>query len=140
MAASQKKITLNIPVRFRDIDSMGHVNNAVFFTYFEEGRKAFIHELFGLERPSDFQFILAHVSCDYLRPIKLNDKPTLQTWISSIGTKRFDMQYVLVDSNDAAVVYARGQSIQVFYDYQKNQSKPIPDHIRERLGLYSIEK
>ncbi|MCF8104739.1 MAG: acyl-CoA thioesterase [Desulfohalobiaceae bacterium] len=137
MMATAQKITLNISVRFRDIDSMGHVNNAVFFTYFEEGRKAFIHELFGLERPSDFQFILAHVSCDYLRPVKLNDKPTLQTWISSIGTKRFDMQYELLDSNDETVVYARGQSIQVFYDYQANQSKPIPDDIRKRFSLYT---
>ena len=140
MMSMAQKITLKIPVRFRDIDSMGHVNNAVFFTYFEEGRKAFIHELFGLERPSDFQFILAHVSCDYLRPVKLNDKPTLQTWISSIGTKRFDMQYVLVDSSNDTMMYARGQSIQVYYDYQQNQSKPIPDDIRERLIAYQIEK
>ncbi len=134
------KITLNILVRFRDIDSMGHVNNAVFFTYFEEGRKALIQELFGLERATDFQFILAHISCDYLRPVKLNDSLTLQVWISYIGTKRFDMQYELLNSNDDTMVHARGQSSQVFYDYQENQSKPIPDDIRKRLSLYKIEK
>ncbi|MBL7226216.1 MAG: hypothetical protein ISS59_08770, partial [Desulfobacteraceae bacterium] len=46
-----KKLNIDINVRFRDIDSMGHVNNAVFFTYFEEGRKAFLHTLFNIIEP-----------------------------------------------------------------------------------------
>lgn len=132
-------ISTPITVRFRDIDSMGHVNNAVYFTYFEEGRKVFIHELFGLERPSDFQFILAHVRCDYVKPVKLNDLMSLQVWISDIGRKRFDMQYALTEAGNEALVYARGQSSQVFYDYQKNQSKPIPDDVRERLQAFLIK-
>ncbi len=129
-------ITTPIPVRFRDIDSMGHVNNAVFFTYFEEGRKVFIHELFGLERPSDFQFILAHVRCDYLKPVKLNDHLHLHIWISDIGRKRFDMQYALAGAGTEDPVYARGQSTQVFYDYQANRSREIPEAVRSRLEPY----
>ena len=67
MMTPNKKISTPIAVRFRDVDSMGHVNNAVYFTYFEEGRKAFVHELFGLKRPTDFQFILAHGGNSYKR-------------------------------------------------------------------------
>lgn len=129
-------ISTPITVRFRDIDSMGHVNNAVYFTYFEEGRKVFIHELFGLERPSDFQFILAHVRCDYMKPVKLNDLVSLRVWISDIGRKRFDMQYALAEAGNEALVFARGQSIQVFYDYQANQSRAIPETVRSRLEPY----
>ena len=129
-------ITTPITIRFRDIDSMGHVNNAVFFTYFEEGRKVFIHELFGLERPSDFQFILAHVRCDYLKPVKLNDLVSLRVWISDIGRKRFDMQYALTEAENEALIYARGQSTQVFYDYQANRSREIPEAVRFRLEPY----
>lgn len=129
-------ITTPITVRFRDIDSMGHVNNAVYFTYFEEGRKVFIHELFGLERPSDFQFILAHVRCDYVKPVKLNDLVSLQVWISDIGRKRFDMQYALTEAGNEALVFAKGQSTQVFYDYQASQSRAIPDTVRSRLEPY----
>ncbi|MBU2497282.1 MAG: thioesterase family protein, partial [Proteobacteria bacterium] len=42
-----KELITELAVRFRDIDAMGHVNNAVFFTYFEEGRKAFLEEVLG---------------------------------------------------------------------------------------------
>ena len=132
-------ISTPINVRFRDIDSMGHVNNAVYFTYFEEGRKTFVQTLFKLEKPADFQFILAHVSCDYLRPVTLNDRLLLRVWISHIGRKRFDMQYLLTDPEDNDLIYAKGRSSQVFYDYRANRSQPIPDTIRSRLRDYLFE-
>ena len=84
---SHKKIIADMDVRFKDIDSMGHVNNAVFFTYFEEGRKAFFHTLFNMAKPGDFNFIIGHVSCDFLRPVKLNNSVSVQLWISETGGK-----------------------------------------------------
>ncbi len=66
-----KKIVTEIKTRFRDIDSMGHVNNAVYLTYFEEGRKEFIYSLFGIINPEDYNFILAHIACDFLKPISI---------------------------------------------------------------------
>ncbi len=134
-----QKISTPISVRFRDIDSLGHVNNAVYFTYFEEGRKVFIQTVFGLERTSDFQFILAHVRCDYLKPVKINAHLHLHVWISHIGRKRFDMHYELGDAEDETLIYARGQSIQVFYDYQRNQSREIPEAVRSRLEPYWLK-
>ena len=76
-----KKFSINISIRFRDIDSMGHVNNAVFFTFFEEGRNAFFNKILNISDPDDYNFILAHISCDYLKPVKINDLITLQLWI-----------------------------------------------------------
>jgi acyl-CoA thioester hydrolase len=56
-----------INVRFNDIDAMGHVNNAVMFTYFEEGRKAlFLERLKGV-KGGGWQ-------CDYLLPVRLEDR------------------------------------------------------------------
>ena len=73
-----KKYSVDICVRFRDIDSMGHVNNAVFFTFFEEGRKAFLNKILNISNPDDYNFILAHIDCDFLKPVKINDQITLQ--------------------------------------------------------------
>lgn len=75
-----KKIITDITIRFRDIDSMGHVNNAVYFTYFEEGRKEFLRSLFNIVSPSEYNFILAHIRCDYLKPIRISDPISLHVW------------------------------------------------------------
>jgi acyl-CoA thioester hydrolase len=138
-----KKIVTDIHVRFRDIDSMGHVNNVVYLTYFEEGRKEFVRSLFGIVNPEDYNFILANISCDFLKPIKISDTVSLEIWVGEIGQKRFDFIYWLVgkdEKDDESVVYAKGRSVQVFFDYKKNTALPIPEQIRQKISKYSISE
>lgn len=131
-----KLFSTNIEVRFRDLDALGHVNNAVYFTYFEEGRKHFSKKVFGVSDISDFKFIMAHIQCDFIRPIQFNDHVILQMWVKDIGTKSFSFEYQLVDFYDEAMVFAAGESIQVCYDYEKNRSIEVPAKMRERLTRY----
>jgi len=133
---SDKLFSTNIEVRFRDLDALGHVNNSVYFTYFEEGRKHFSKRVFGVSDISDFKFIMAHIQCDFIRPIQFNDHAVLQMWVKNIGTKSFSFEYRLVDLSDEAMVYATGKSIQVCYDYEKNSSIEVPAKMRESLGRY----
>ncbi|GAB6190708.1 acyl-CoA thioesterase [Desulfocastanea catecholica] len=138
-----KKIVTEIKTRFRDIDSMGHVNNAVYLTYFEEGRKEFLYSLFGIINPEDYNFILAHIACDFLKPIKISDTVSLEIWVGKIGGKRFDFIYKLlkkgVNENESSVC-ANGRSVQVFFDYKQNITLPIPAHIRKKLSEFSSEE
>ena len=131
-----KLFSTNIEVRFRDLDALGHVNNAVYFTYFEEGRKHFSKKVFGVSNISDFKFIMAHIQCDFLRPIKFNDHVILQLWVKDIGTKSFSFEYRIVDFSNETRVYATGESTQVCYDYDKNRSIEVPVKMRERLIRY----
>jgi acyl-CoA thioester hydrolase len=131
-----KLFSTNIEVRFRDLDALGHVNNAVYFTYFEEGRKHFSKKVFGVSNISDFKFIMAHIQCDFLRPIKFNDHVILQMWVKDIGTKSFSFEYRIVDFSNETRVYATGESTQVCYDYDKNRSIEVPVKMRERLIRY----
>jgi acyl-CoA thioester hydrolase len=133
---SDKLFSTNVEVRFRDLDAMGHVNNSVFFTYFEEGRKYFSKKVFEVSDVSDFKFIMAHIQCDFIKPIQFNDRVILQMWVKDIGTKSFSFEYRLVDFSDEATVYATGKSIQVCYDYQKNRSIEVPAKMKERLTRY----
>jgi acyl-CoA thioester hydrolase len=132
-----KKIVADINVRFRDIDSMGHVNNAVFFTYFEEGRKEFLRSLFNIVNPEECTFILAHISCDFLKPIRISDPISLQLWVGEIGQKKFDLVYMVLNRKDESIVYASGHSVQLFYDYKKNTTMLIPQYFLDVISEYA---
>ena len=136
----QKKISTDIVVRFRDIDSMGHVNNAVFLTYFEEGRKAFLFEVLNIVNPADYPFILAHIDCDFLKPVRLGDSLTLLVWIGEIGNKSFTFKYQLVDPRDTSATYGKGTSIMVYFDYRANKAVPIPDGFLKKISPYSNQE
>jgi len=130
------KVIQEIEVRSRDIDSMGHVNNAVFLTYFEEGRKTFLANVLNIVDPKDYPFILAHIDCDFLKPVKLGDSPLLEVWIGEIREKSFAFKYRIVQRSEETVVYGKGESIMVLFDYKENKSIPIPKDFLEKILAY----
>jgi len=57
-------------------------------------------------------------------------------WVKDIGTKSFTFEYQLVHQSDPSMVYATGESVQVCYDYTKNQSIVVSDKVKEKLSAY----
>jgi acyl-CoA thioester hydrolase len=134
--AAFEVFSTDINLRFRDVDSMGHVNNAVYFTYFEYGRLEFFYAESRKEKFPGFAFILAHVSCDFIHPVTLDDSLTLRMWVKEISGKSFKFHYQLLDAADPAVIFATGESVQVCFDYQKNASIPISEDLNAQLSVY----
>jgi acyl-CoA thioester hydrolase len=132
----KKRFEIDIDVRFRDIDVMGHVNNAVFFTYFEQARVQFFKNIFPSKNPNEFAFILAHIRCDYIKPVTLNDRPCLRIGVKALGNKSFQFHYQLVDRADPAIFFATAESVQVCYDYQENRPVPVSEKLRTLLSTY----
>ena len=114
-------------VRFRDLDSMGHVNNAVFLTYLEEARIAF---LFGRGATTD-SLIVARVEIDYRSPVRLGEKVEVDVRCTRLGTKSFDLEYEL---RAGGRVVAEAKTVCVGYDYESGETLPIPEAWRERLA------
>jgi len=119
-------VVVPIVVRFRDLDALGHVNNAVYLTYFEMARVAYYQALVGLRSLDDFDFILAEVTCRYRSPAWLGETLLVGIRIPSMGRKSFVFEYEIRDQASGRLV-AEGRSVQVMYDYQARRSKPIPD-------------
>jgi len=128
--------TIPIKVRFRDLDALGHVNNAVYFTYFEEGRRSFFHALEQNADPYDFRFILAHVCCDYIRQVRLVDRLALHMEVGNVGEKSFAINYELTDRIDPSNIFAKGESVLVGFDYTRNRSVPLSAALRKKLIEY----
>ena len=113
-------------VRFRDLDRMGHVNNAVFSTYLEQARLAWFGDEDGMPL-SDV--ILARTEIDFRAPVGLGEVE-IGVRPSRLGTKSFELEYEL--HADGRVV-AEARSVLVGYDYDRGASTQIPDRWRRRL-------
>lgn len=117
-------------VRFRDLDGMGHVNNAVFFTYMESARIAYLSSLGAGDNPQQ-SLILARAEVDFRSPIAFGEEIGVGVRTSRIGTKSFELEYeVRADGRIAA----HGRSVLVGYDYTGGTSVEIPAEWREWLA------
>jgi acyl-CoA thioester hydrolase len=121
-----------LEIRFRDCDAMRHVNNAVYFTYLEQGRLALWKALVGSRRLEDINFILVHAECDYLVPITLGDEVEVSMRVASLGRSSFAFEYQLVDRENGRL-FATARTVQVMYDYGRGRSIPIPEELRAML-------
>ncbi len=126
------RFTIDVQMRFRDIDGMGHVNNAVYMTYMELARTEFYVERLKKRSLQEIDFILAHVEVDFLSAARLGDEIQVSVWPSKIGTSSFTLSYEIKEKRSGRLL-ARSKSVLVSYDYEKGRSKPIPPEFRTLL-------
>jgi acyl-CoA thioester hydrolase len=121
-----------LSVRFRDCDAMGHVNHAVYLTYFEQGRLTFWRELTGTPSPHT-PVIIARAECDYRAPAHFGDELEVRVAVGEIGRSSFTLRYEIAHGVSGQLI-ASGKTVMVSYDYQKNASIPLPAPTRELLS------
>lgn len=121
--------TVPIVVMFRDLDALGHVNNAVYFSYYEHARIGYGLRLLGTDSLGGVPFILAEATATYLKPAFYGDALEAGVRVADIGTKSFVMEYGLWRVRDGELL-ARGRTVQVWYDYAAGRSQPVPDTFR----------
>jgi acyl-CoA thioester hydrolase len=120
-----------LEVRFRDCDAMGHVNNAVYFTYLEQCRLTFWRQLTGEGSPLS-RVIVARAECDYRAPALFGDQLEIRLAVGDIGRSSFSLLYEIVKLETGARV-AEGRTVMVTYDYAAGKSVPVPDSTRDLL-------
>jgi acyl-CoA thioester hydrolase len=119
--------------RFRDLDPMGHVNNAVFLTWMETARIEFLRALGAFDgvAPTEMTMILARAEVDFRSPVVFGERVDVGVRASRFGSKSFDLEYVL-RAGDRPV--ADGKTVLVAYDYETKTAKEIPSEWRQRLA------
>lgn len=122
----------DLQVRFRDIDAMGHVNNAVYATYLEQARTEFFSEVLS-ENLADVPTVLARLELSYERPITLGQSVTATVDVPRLGESSLPIEHEILADGERA---ATGESIQVFVDPDTGESRPIPERVRERIAGY----
>jgi acyl-CoA thioester hydrolase len=115
-------------VRFNDCDPMGHLNNAIFSTYLEQARLAYLGDA---ERMPQSDIILARTEIDFRAPVSLGETVEIEVRPTRIGTKSFELSYVL---RATGRLVAEAKSVLVGYDYERAESTEIPDRWKRRLS------
>lgn len=123
-----------IPVAWGEMDAFQHVNNIIYFRYFESGRIAYF-ERAGLMQEmaeSGIGSILASASCKFKFPLTYPDRVLVGTRVGEIGTDRFVMYYRIVSTRHDRVS-AEGDGVIVSYDYRMKQKTELPAAVRNRI-------
>ncbi len=135
-----RPVIVPIQVRWRDLDALGHINNAVYLSYFEVARMAYLQAMLPQDAeldpqtslPRDFQFILADLQITYRAPAQLNDPLQASVYVSQVGQKSFIFQFRIEETRLGRLI-AEGSSTQVCYDYAAQRSIPLPEEVKARM-------
>ena len=117
-----------IKVRFRDLDPLSHVNNAVFNTYFEEARIDFIHAIpeFNNSMKQGFSFILVHLEIDYVQPIFMNDILLIGSSVEDYGNSSIEGIQAIYDKK-SHTLKAVAKTTGVWYNIEKQRPARLPE-------------
>jgi acyl-CoA thioester hydrolase len=127
-------------VTYHDVDALNHLNHAVYFPYMETLRCDYYLPLLGVDDPRELDIIVAEATCRYLAPAFYGTRMVGEVAPSRpLGRTSFSLLYRFTDPDRPEVVYARGRTVVVCYDYAKNAKKPIAPSVRERMERDAVD-
>jgi acyl-CoA thioester hydrolase len=119
-----------LATRYADYDTKGHVNNAVYLTYFEIAREHAWLEAMG--QTVDYPIVIAEARVKYVSQAMIGDPLAIELSVGEVRTKAWTFRYRIVDARDERLV-AEGETVQVYFDYDARRPAPIPEPLRARL-------
>lgn len=116
-----------MPIRFRDLDPLNHVNNVIFSTYYEEARIEFIRQVPVLSEKikSGFSFVLANLHIDFIKPAEYPGKLLVGTGIKSIGNTSITSFQAIYHSENRAL-FSVAEASGVWFDLEQQRPARIP--------------
>lgn len=126
------RFTHSVEVRFRDLDALGHVNNAVYLTYLESARMAWYLHLTHRTDVRQMDMILARAEVDFRSPAAYPEVLDVGVRCASIGRSSFVVEQAITERRTRRLV-AEARKVLVHYDYAAGRSVPLTDEIRRQL-------
>lgn len=133
-ATHAEVLAIEIPVRWGDMDAFRHVNNTLYFRYFEQIRCEWLDDIFPGWDAADEGPILATSSCNFRIPINYPATVRVSMYCAEPGNSSIKTFYRITDADDPSVLYAEGDCVVVWIDQKTGKSKRVPDFIREHIA------
>lgn len=129
-------VHLDWPVQWGDQDMFGHVNNTIYFRWFESARVEYLERI-GMSAMSRREMvlgpILASVTCNFRRQVTFPDTVRIGTRVSRIGKTSMTIDHGIWSTAGQGALVADGTSTVVVFDYQSQRPTRVPDEIRQRI-------
>jgi acyl-CoA thioester hydrolase len=129
-----KTFVLHHPLRWGDMDAMGHLNNTLYFRLLEETRIQWLAALNLPTHGAEQGPILANISCDFIKPMLYPNMAVVTQVVTKIGTSSLHHSCTIEALAEPGVVYAKSNSVVVWMDYAAGKSAPWPVSLRAQLA------
>lgn len=130
------KHELPLQIRFNDIDALGHVNNSIYFNFYDLGKAGYFQTV--RKMPVDWQksdIVVANLSANFFAPIFFNEEIAVRTTVTEIGNKSFHVFQQIVNTKTKQIK-SDCTTIMVGFDLQHNAAKEISDEWKEAICRY----
>ncbi len=127
--------TLSIQLRFNDIDKFGHVNNSAYFTYYDLGKTEYLSEAYPQVNWKKEGIVVAHIDVDFLQPIFASDTIAVQTAVTEIGDKSFQLYQQVIDTQTKEIKCIC-RSTMVGFNLETQQSVPLSEECKKSLCTF----
>ena len=119
-----------IPIRWGDMDAMGHVNNTIYFRYMEVVRLEWLFAIGASPKPLAFSPVIVNAFCNFIRQLEFPGEILAKHYVANPGRSSFDTFITLERSDTPGVIYAEGGATTVWTDFVAQKSAPLPDWLR----------
>ena len=128
----QKKLTLEmvIPIRWGDMDVMGHVNNTNYFRYFEIVRIEWFERLGRRLNPAGEGIVIVNTFCNFIKQLEFPGDVLARHYVANPGRSSFEAYMTLERTDAPGVICASGGATTVWVDFPKQKSAPLPEWLR----------
>ena len=126
---------LPLQIRFNDVDKFGHVNNTVYFQFYDTAKTDYIASVCKGVDWERLAIVVVKIDAEFVAQIKANDHIAGRTRVVKIGNKSFHLEQDVIDV-DTQEVKSRCFSIMVLYDLEHQQTIPITDEWRHAISIY----
>ncbi len=131
----QKKLVheMRIPIRWGDMDAMGHVNNTIYFRYLEISRIEWLTEIGAKPDPSGQGPVIVNAFCNFYQQLEYPGELVARHYTCNPGKSSFDTYITLERVDQPGVIFAAGGATTVWVDFPKQKSMPLPDWVRAAI-------
>lgn len=132
----QKKFThqMVMPIRWGDMDAMGHVNNTVYFRYMEVVRLEWLFKVGGAPDPNGIGPVIVNAFCNFIRQLEFPGDILAKHYVANPGRSSFDTFITLERVDAPGRVCAEGGATTVWTDFKAQKLVPLPDWVRELVS------
>jgi len=138
MSNKQFVHAMRIPIRWGDMDAMGHVNNTVYFRYIESARIAWLEEAGALPDPaaSGEGPVIVNAYCSFLKQLTYPGEIEVSTFVGAPGRSSIEVTHeirLVGPDGQAGALHAEGGAKVVWIDFKAEKSRPLPQQLRALL-------